>query len=54
MLACEVKLLFASAAAVDFSVIAEEAGRDVGLFDGIVEKVSSPGLTHERGRYFYY
>lgn len=54
VLACEVKLLFASSAAVDFSVIAEETGRDVGLFDGIVEKVSSSGLTHQKGKYFYY
>lgn len=53
-MACEVRLLFACASAVSFSVIAEEGGRDVGLFDGIAERVSSPDLTHQKGKYFYY
>lgn len=33
---CLIKILFASSSTVNFQVIAEETGRDVGLFDGIV------------------
>lgn len=54
LVSCLIKILFSSNSAVSFQVIAEETGRDVGLFDGIVEKVSSSELTHEKGKYFYY
>lgn len=51
---CSIKISFASNTSLGFEVIVEEQGKDVGLFDGIVEKINAYGLTHEKGKYFYY
>ena len=32
----------------------EEKGKDIGLFDGITEKVTMTGLSHTQGKYLYY
>jgi hypothetical protein len=37
-----------------FEIIVEEQGKDIGLFDGIVEKVNTYDLNHQKGKYFYY
>lgn len=35
-------------------MIVEEDGKDIGLFDGIVEKINTFDLTQQNGKYFFY
>jgi hypothetical protein len=51
---CPITVTFAANSSVNLEVIVEEQGKDVGLFDGIVERVSSYELSHQAGKYFYY